>query len=104
MASHGLLAAGGVIAMLLGSLLLFEGEGVRVSWAVIIGAVLMAARLNSGSPNYGVGLELSAIAAAVIGGSPLRCSWKPSCRRRRVISGSPRNTAASASSTRHTRA
>ena len=36
-----------------------------------IGSVLMAARLNSGSPNYGVGLELSAIAAAVIGGASL---------------------------------
>lgn len=35
------------------------------------GAILMAARLNSGSPNYGVGLELSAIAAAVIGGASL---------------------------------
>ena len=33
--------------------------------------VLMAARLNSGSPNYGVGLELAAIAAAVIGGASL---------------------------------
>lgn len=39
--------------------------------AAAIGAVLMAARLNSGSPNYGVGLELSAIAAAVIGGASL---------------------------------
>ncbi len=37
-ASHGLLAAGGVIAMLLGSLFLFQGEGVRVSLAVILGA------------------------------------------------------------------
>jgi ribose transport system permease protein len=36
-----------------------------------IGAILMAARLNSGSPNYGVGLELAAIAAAVIGGASL---------------------------------
>ncbi len=36
-----------------------------------IGSVLMAARLNSGSPNYGVGMELSAIAAAVIGGASL---------------------------------
>jgi ribose transport system permease protein len=36
-----------------------------------IGAVLMSARLNSGSPNYGVGMELSAIAAAVIGGASL---------------------------------
>jgi ribose transport system permease protein len=35
------------------------------------GAVLLAARLNSGSPNYGEGLELSAIAAAVIGGTSL---------------------------------
>jgi ribose transport system permease protein len=39
--------------------------------AAAIGAVLMAARLNSGSPNYGVGMELSAIAAAVIGGASL---------------------------------
>ena len=36
------------------------------------GSVLMAARLNSGSPNYGVGMELSAIAAAVIGGASLQ--------------------------------
>jgi ribose transport system permease protein len=37
-----------------------------------LGSVLMAARLNSGSPNYGVGMELSAIAAAVIGGASLQ--------------------------------
>lgn len=36
-----------------------------------MGAVLMTARLNSGSPNYGVGMELAAIAAAVIGGASL---------------------------------
>jgi ribose transport system permease protein len=36
-----------------------------------LGAILMSARLNSGSPNYGVGLELAAIAAAVIGGASL---------------------------------
>ncbi len=36
-----------------------------------VGAALMTARLNSGSPNYGVGMELSAIAAAVIGGASL---------------------------------
>lgn len=35
------------------------------------GAILFAARLNSGSPNYGVGMELQAIAAAVIGGASL---------------------------------
>jgi ribose transport system permease protein len=35
------------------------------------GGVLMSARLNSGSPNYGVGMELEAIAAAVIGGASL---------------------------------
>ena len=40
-------------------------------FAAALGAILMAARLNSGSPNYGVGLELSAIAAAVIGGASL---------------------------------
>ncbi|MDT3682170.1 MAG: ABC transporter permease [Truepera sp.] len=33
--------------------------------------VLTTARLDSGSPNYGVGLELQAIAAAVIGGASL---------------------------------
>jgi len=33
--SHGLLAAGGVISMLLGSLLLFQGPGIRVSLGVI---------------------------------------------------------------------
>lgn len=36
-----------------------------------VGAVLMSARLNSGSPNYGQTLELQAIAAAVVGGASL---------------------------------
>jgi ribose transport system permease protein len=36
-----------------------------------IGAVLLAARLNSGSPNYGNQVELQAIAAAVVGGASL---------------------------------
>jgi ribose transport system permease protein len=36
-----------------------------------IGAALMAARLNSGSPNYGETMELQAIAAAVVGGASL---------------------------------
>lgn len=36
-----------------------------------VAGVLLSARLNSGSPNYGVGLELAAIAAAVIGGTSL---------------------------------
>jgi len=31
----------------------------------------MTARLNSGSPNYGVGTELQAIGAAVVGGASL---------------------------------
>jgi ribose transport system permease protein len=39
--------------------------------AAATAGILMAARLNSGSPNYGVGLELAAIAAAVIGGASL---------------------------------
>lgn len=34
-------------------------------------SVLMASRLNSGSPNYGAGMEMAAIAAAVIGGASL---------------------------------
>ncbi len=36
-----------------------------------IASVLMAARLDSGSPNYGQGMELQAIGAAVIGGASL---------------------------------
>lgn len=36
-----------------------------------VGALLMSARLNSGSPNYGQTLELQAIAAAVVGGASL---------------------------------
>lgn len=36
-----------------------------------VAGVLMAARLDSGSPNYGQGMELAAIAAAVIGGASL---------------------------------
>ncbi|MBN1966108.1 MAG: ABC transporter permease [Anaerolineae bacterium] len=36
-----------------------------------IAGVLTTARLDSGSPNYGVGTELQAIAAAVIGGASL---------------------------------
>jgi membrane-bound serine protease (ClpP class) len=39
--SHGLLAAGGVLSMLLGSLLLFQGEGVRVSYGLVGGATLV---------------------------------------------------------------
>ena len=36
-----------------------------------IASILMTARLNSGSPNYGVGTELQAIGAAVVGGASL---------------------------------
>ena len=36
-----------------------------------VGAILMSARLNSGSTNYGQTLELQAIAAAVVGGASL---------------------------------
>ncbi len=48
-------------------LIAFMLAGVMASFA----AVLMAGRLNSGSPNYGAGMELQAIAAAVIGGASL---------------------------------
>lgn len=48
-------------------LLAFVLAGVAAAFA----GVLSTARLNSGSPNYGVGLELQAIAAAVIGGASL---------------------------------
>jgi len=36
-----------------------------------LAGIVMAARLNSGSPNYGAGMELQAIGAAVIGGASL---------------------------------
>ena len=39
-ASHGLLAAGGIISLVLGSIILFHGEGVRVSWSIIAGATI----------------------------------------------------------------
>lgn len=40
--SHGLLAAGGVVSMLLGSLILFQG-GPRISWSVVIGVTIASA-------------------------------------------------------------
>jgi ribose transport system permease protein len=44
---------------------------VFAGFTAAVAGVLLSARLNSGSPNYGVGLELAAIAAAVIGGTSL---------------------------------
>lgn len=42
-ASHGLLAAGGIIAMLLGSMILYRGEGSRLAWPVLIGVTASTA-------------------------------------------------------------
>jgi membrane-bound serine protease (ClpP class) len=42
-ASHGLLGAGGVVAMLLGSLLLFQGGTARLSLGLVLGATLATA-------------------------------------------------------------
>jgi membrane-bound serine protease (ClpP class) len=39
-ASHGTLAAGGVISLVLGSIILFRGETAKLSWAVIAGATV----------------------------------------------------------------
>jgi ribose transport system permease protein len=36
-----------------------------------LGGMIAASRVNSGQPNYGLGLELDVIAAAVIGGASL---------------------------------
>ena len=41
--SHGLLATGGVISLVLGSMILFQGEGARLSWAIILGATAATA-------------------------------------------------------------
>lgn len=41
--SHGLLATGGVVSLVLGSMILFQGEGVRLSWAIIFGATASTA-------------------------------------------------------------
>jgi membrane-bound serine protease (ClpP class) len=41
--SHGVLAAGGIVSMVLGSVILFEGEGVRLPWTLIGGATLITA-------------------------------------------------------------
>src|SRR5262249_17395543 len=38
--SHGMLAAGGILSMILGSLILFRGEGPRLPWTLIGGAPL----------------------------------------------------------------
>jgi ribose transport system permease protein len=57
-------------------------SGINVNWVrtkafviagvmAAVGGVLMTARLDSGSPNYAQGMELVAIAAAVIGGASL---------------------------------
>jgi membrane-bound serine protease (ClpP class) len=42
-ASHGLLAAGGIISMLLGSMILYRGEGSRLAWPVLIGVTAATA-------------------------------------------------------------
>jgi ribose transport system permease protein len=44
---------------------------VLAGFTAAVAGVLMTARLDSGSPNYGAGMELQAIAAAVIGGASL---------------------------------
>jgi membrane-bound serine protease (ClpP class) len=42
-ASHGVLAAGGILSMLLGSMILFRGQGWHVSWGVILGGTIATA-------------------------------------------------------------
>ncbi|HEU5321343.1 MAG TPA: NfeD family protein, partial [Methylomirabilota bacterium] len=42
-ASHGLLAAGGIVSMVLGSIILFQAEGARLPWTVIGGATVITA-------------------------------------------------------------
>ncbi|HVP15238.1 MAG TPA: NfeD family protein, partial [Terriglobales bacterium] len=42
-ASHGLLATGGVLSLLLGSMILFQGRGARLSWSLILVATVFTA-------------------------------------------------------------
>jgi membrane-bound serine protease (ClpP class) len=41
--SHGLLAAGGIVSMVLGSIFLFQHEGARLPWTVIGGVTILTA-------------------------------------------------------------
>jgi membrane-bound serine protease (ClpP class) len=41
--SHGVLAAGGIVAMVLGSLILYRGDAVRLSWSIVGGATAATA-------------------------------------------------------------
>src|SRR5207302_1146117 len=42
-ASHGVLAAGGITAMVLGSLILYRGDALRLSWSIVGGATAATA-------------------------------------------------------------
>ena len=66
-ASHGLLSAGGVLALVLGSLILFDtqGSGLRLSWAVVAAAALA----TSGFFAFVVGAGLKAQRRRVATGS-----------------------------------
>jgi membrane-bound serine protease (ClpP class) len=52
--SHGLLGAGGVLSLVLGTVFLFEGDGVRVSWGVLIGATLATTAFFTWIIGYGL--------------------------------------------------
>jgi membrane-bound serine protease (ClpP class) len=74
-ASHGLLAAGGVLSLILGSIILFQGEGVHVSYSIIAGATITTAAFFL----FVIGAGLRAQRAAVLTG------WKGLVGARAVV-------------------
>jgi membrane-bound serine protease (ClpP class) len=66
-ASHGLLAAGGVISMLLGSMILFHGEDVRLSKGILVGATLTTALFFIGIVRAGLAARRAPVTTGIEG-------------------------------------
>ncbi len=66
-ASHGVLAAGGILSMLLGSLILFRGEASRLSWGVIVGATLATTVFFLGIVGVGLRARRRPVATGIEG-------------------------------------
>jgi membrane-bound serine protease (ClpP class) len=71
-ASHGLLAAGGILAMLLGSLILFRGSAFHISWGVAIGVALATALFFFGVMTIGLRARRRPVVTGMAGLTGLR--------------------------------